>query len=56
MAAARFITALLYEVKPSDAWSMAAPLACLIVTCAMSALFPAFRATRIDPTTALRWE
>ena len=29
--AARFITALLFEVKPSDVWSTAAPLSCLLV-------------------------
>jgi len=56
IAAARFITALLYEVRPSDTWSVAAPLTCLIVACALSALFPALRATRVDPTTSLRDE
>ena len=56
LAAARFITALLYEVKPSDTWSLAAPLICLIVACVPSALIPVLRATRVDPTTALRYE
>jgi putative ABC transport system permease protein len=54
IAASRWVTALLYEVNPSDAWSVAAPLACLLVACALSALAPALRATRVDPTTALR--
>jgi putative ABC transport system permease protein len=54
--AARFITALLFEVKPSDMWSMAAPLICLLFACALSGLAPAWRATRIAPTTALRYE
>jgi predicted permease len=56
IAAARFITTLLYEVKPSDIWSIAAPLVCLLLASALSALLPALRATRIDPITALRYE
>jgi predicted permease len=56
VAAAQFITALLYDVKPSDIWSIAAPLACLLFACSLSALFPALRAARVDPNTALRYE
>jgi ABC-type antimicrobial peptide transport system permease subunit len=56
IAAARFITALLYEVKPSDFWSVAAPLICLLVACTLSVVPAALRATRIDPITALRYE
>ena len=56
IAAARFITALLYDVRPWAASSMAAPLGCLIVVCALSALVPASRAVRVDPATALRCE
>ena len=52
----RFITALLYEVSPSDIRSVAAPLVCLVLACALSALLPAVRATRVDPITALRYE
>lgn len=55
-AAARLLTGLLHEVKPSDAVSIAAPLACLFLTCAVSALLPSLRATRVEPTTALRYE
>ena len=54
--AARFIAALLFDVNPSDASSIALPLACLLAACALSALIPIVRATRIDPTTALRSE
>jgi predicted permease len=50
----RFVTALLFEVRPSDALSIAAPLTCLLLACASAALLPALRATRIDPTIALR--
>jgi ABC-type antimicrobial peptide transport system permease subunit len=56
VAASQFITALLYDVKPSDIWSIAAPLACLLFACSLSALPPALRAARLDPTTALRYE
>jgi predicted permease len=56
IAASRSIMALLYEVKPFDAWSIAAPFACLLFVCSLSALIPALRAARVDPTTALRYE
>ena len=36
----RFVTALLFEVRPSDAWSIAAPLTCLLLACASAALLP----------------
>ena len=52
----RFVIALLYEVRPSGVASVAAPLVCLLLVCALSALLPALRAARVDPTTALRYE
>jgi ABC-type lipoprotein release transport system permease subunit len=55
-AAARLLTGLLHKVKASDAVSIAAPLACLLLPCAVSALLPSLRAARIEPTTALRYE
>jgi hypothetical protein len=36
IAAARFITALLYQVKLFDLWNVAAPLICLLVACTPS--------------------
>ena len=52
----RFMTTLLFEVTPSDMWSIAAPLLCLLVACAVAAVMPAHRAARIAPTTALTVE
>ena len=54
--ASRPVVALLYEVQPSDAWSIAAPLTCFLLACSSAALRPAWRAARVDPTTALRDE
>lgn len=53
---ARFLASLLFEVRPSDFWSIAAPLAWLLIATALAALPAAARAVRIDPTVALRYE
>jgi predicted permease len=49
----RFMAALLYEVTPSDPWSIAAPLLALLAACAFAAAIPAQRAAGVAPTTAL---
>jgi predicted permease len=56
LAAARFMSALLYDVSPSAPSNLAAPLVCLTAASALSALVPALRATRVDPATTLRAE
>jgi ABC-type antimicrobial peptide transport system permease subunit len=53
---ARFVTALLYEVTPRDASSIAAPIAVLLVVALVASLLPARRAARVDPIVALRDE
>jgi hypothetical protein len=53
-AGSRFIVALLYQVQPTDARSVAVPLMSMLVTAARSALIPAIRATHVDPMTTLR--
>jgi hypothetical protein len=56
IAVSRFTTTLLYQVKPSDVGSVGLPLVCLLAACALSVVLPAFRATHVDPMTALRNE
>jgi ABC-type lipoprotein release transport system permease subunit len=53
---ARFLESLLFEVRPSDFWSLTLPLAWLLLATALAALPAAARAVRIDPTVALRYE
>jgi predicted permease len=53
---ARFLASLLFEVRPSDFWSLAPPLAWLLIAAALAALPAAARAVRINPTVALRYE
>jgi putative ABC transport system permease protein len=54
--AGRLMGALLFDVTPSDTWSIAAPVVCLLIACALSGLVPALRAMRIEPTVALKCE
>ena len=52
----RFVASLLFEVKPSDFWSLALPLACFLLASVLAALPPSLRAARVDPIVALREE
>lgn len=54
--ASRFVIALLYDVRSSDLWSIGRPITCILLACSLSALLPAWRAARVDPTTCLRHE
>jgi ABC-type antimicrobial peptide transport system permease subunit len=53
---AQFLATLLFEVQPSDFWSLALPLAFLLAAAALAAAPPALRAARVDPMVALRYE
>jgi predicted permease len=55
-ALARTIRGLLFEVSPSDPASLLAAAAVLVVTAALAAWIPSYRAARIDPVVALRRE
>ncbi len=52
----RFVEALLFEVTPLDFWSLALPLATLLLAAALAATVPALRAAHVDPVVALRNE
>jgi predicted permease len=52
----RFLSSLLFDVKPSDAGSLAAPIAIMLGVAATAVLLPAWRAARVDPMVALRDE
>jgi putative ABC transport system permease protein len=52
----QFLQGLLFGVEPSDLRAYAVAIAALLATAALAALFPALRAARIDPISALRHE
>jgi len=52
----RFLTRVLFEVKPSDPTVFVAVATLLIVVATIACYFPARRAMRIEPTVALRYE
>ena len=54
--AVRFVGSYLYQLTASDARVWAASIGLILVTAAAGSLFPAIRASRIDPTRALRAE
>jgi ABC-type antimicrobial peptide transport system permease subunit len=55
-ALSRLVTSVLFEVKPTDFWSIALPVVCLFLANALAALPPVLRAARVDPMVALRYE
>jgi len=56
IAMARYLASQLFGVKPTDFWSLAAPLACILIAALAAVLPPAFRAASADPLIALRHE
>jgi ABC-type antimicrobial peptide transport system permease subunit len=53
---ARFLTTLLYDVRPGDAVTILLPLGLLLLVVLPAALLPARRAATVDPVIALRDE
>jgi ABC-type antimicrobial peptide transport system permease subunit len=56
IASARVVSHLLFGLAPEDPVTLAAAMAFLIAVAAVASIFPARRATRIDPVVALRCE
>jgi putative ABC transport system permease protein len=52
----RFLAQMLFGVRPTDAGTFAGVCGLLIVMALVSSYIPAWRATRVDPLTALRME
>ena len=55
-ASARFIEALLFEIKSTDFSASLAPVAVLLITAGAAAVPPLMRAIRTDPALTLRSE
>ncbi len=56
LALSQFIESLLFGVKPTDPATFAAMIAMLLAVAALACSIPAWRATKVDPTQALRAE
>jgi len=54
--AGRYIESQLYQVQPADPIVMAGAVLGLTVVAAAAGLVPAWRATRVNPVIALRYE
>ncbi|MES1243428.1 MAG: ABC transporter permease [Acidobacteriota bacterium] len=52
----RFIASLLYEVSPTDPVTFGAVLVVLVLVALAASYFPARKATKVDPVTALRYQ
>ncbi len=55
-AATRLLRSMLFQVEPADPLTFGSVTVILFAAALVAAYLPARRATRIDPTTALRWE
>lgn len=53
---ARYLQALFYQVKPSDPWMLALPVAAMLAAALLAALPAVARAVRLDPVASLRAE
>lgn len=56
LACSRLLTSVLFEVKPGDPLTLLAAAAILSAVALLASYIPAWRATRVDPMVALRYE
>jgi putative ABC transport system permease protein len=56
LAAGRYLASLLFEVSPRDPGAFAAASVLLLMVAAAACLAPAYRATKVSPIEALRFE
>ena len=56
VAASRLIATLLYRLRPTDALTIAVAGLLMVIAAALAGYIPARRASRVDPTVALRYE
>jgi ABC-type antimicrobial peptide transport system permease subunit len=52
----RYLASQLFAVKPTDFWSLAAPITCIVLVALAAVLPPALRAANSDPLIALKYE
>jgi predicted permease len=56
LAGGRLVTSMLFELHAADPWSLLAAVVILLAVALLAGYLPARRASRIDPTVALRYE
>jgi putative ABC transport system permease protein len=56
LAASRYLASLLYEIPPIDAATFIAVSIVLLIVAGAAGFIPAWRAARVDPTVALRYQ
>ena len=56
MALGRYVSAQLYGIQPNDPWMAGSTMLLLALVSAAAGFIPAYRASRIDPILALRYE